>query len=595
MKIQRLEINNWRSVVHETVEFHELMIFIGQNNHGKSNILSAILFFFGELSPDDLDYCNHATEMWVEIVFGDLNDEEKSTFRKYVTAENTIKIRRSASKALGVQLNGYCQIPMDDWLLESNASAYSTRDAAKDLPLYDLLPKSGRITQEQFKQAQSDFLRNNAATLAFEYRLEESHFLGAKNVAKGIFGDLIFIPSIKKASDELSSKGSSSFSQLYSRVIARISETNEDFLAAKSKLADLTKLLCKTSEDGTQNDERPSELSSLESMLEDELKIWNARIEIDIAPPNIDEIFRVGANVWIDDGIKTDIERKGHGMQRALVFALLRSWSKTLRAEREKQTSENDTDEKVRAGRTASRSTYFIFEEPELFLHPQAQRELFSSLVNLSTEDNQIILCTHSSSFVGINHYKSICLVKKVAVDSGTCIVQCSDELFEEDEAKRKFNLAYWMNPDRGELFFARKVILVEGPTDKTVIPMLAKRLGVNRHDCSIIDCGGKDNIPLYLRLLNRFKVDYVTVFDRDHQSSKSADAIASADAASAKILDVIDATIGKSVIFENDIEEEIGLIDSSAKNKAWLAVQHIEEPYAIPDRLEQRIREIYS
>lgn len=595
MKIQRVEINNWRSVVHETIEFRELMIFIGQNNHGKSNLLSSILFFFGELSPSDLDYCNHADEMWVEIVFADLNDEEKLTFKKYVAADNTMKVRRSASKTDGIQLNGYCQIPMDDWLLESNANAFSPREAAKDLPLYDLLPQTGRITQDQFREAQRSYLKDNASSLEFEYRLEETHFLGAKNVSKGIFGDLIFIPSIKKASDELSSKGTSSFSQLYSRVIARISETNEDFLEAKSKLADLTKLLCKTSEDGTQNPERPTELSSLESMLEDELRIWNAKIEIDIAPPNIDEIFRVGANVWIDDGIKTDIDRKGHGMQRALVFALLRSWSKTLRAEREKQTSESGSALEVRTGRTASRSTYFIFEEPELFLHPQAQRELFSSLVALSKENNQIILCTHSSSFVGLNHYKSICLVKKVAVDSGTCVVQCSDEIFEADEEKKSFNLSYWMNPDRGELFFARKVILVEGQTDKMVIPMLAKRLDLSRHDCSIIDCGGKANIPLYLRLLNKFRIQYVTVFDKDHQVSKSPQKIALADKHSQEIMDATDASFGSCVIFENDIEEEIGLIDSPDKSKAWHAIQHIEEAYAIPDRLERKIREIYS
>lgn len=595
MKIRKVEIHNWRSVVHESIEFRELMIFIGQNNHGKSNILSAILFFFGEITPSELDYCNHADDMWVEIEFGDLNDDEKSTFRKYVTAENSIKVRRSASKSASVTLNGYRQIPVDDWLLESSVSNYTTQESAKALPLYALLPKSGRITQDQFKQAQSDYIRENETTLEFDYKIEDSPFLGAKNVSKGIFGDLIFIPSIKKASEELSSKGQTSFSQLYARVIARISETNDDFLSAKAKLLDLTKLLSKTTDEGEQNTKRPEELSSLESMLEDELKIWNAKIEIDISPPNIDEIFRVGANVWIDDGIRTDIERKGHGMQRALIFALLRSWSKTLRAEKEKQIQENSGAGPSTGGRTASRSTYFVFEEPELFLHPHAQRELFSSLVNLSTEDNQIILCTHSSSFVGLNHYKSICVVKKTDCAEGTRVVQCAEELFGNGNDKKQFNLTYWMNPDRGELFFARKVILVEGATDKSVIPMIAKRLDIDRHDCSIIDCGSKGNMPQYIQLLNKFKLEYVAVYDRDHQISKNQDAHASADIDSTKIEESIDENLGRSIIFENDIEEEIGLNGASASNKPWVAVQHIEEPYEIPDQLKRKIKDIYS
>ena len=51
-----------------------------------------------------------------------------------------------------------------------------------------------------------------------------------------------------------------------------------------------------------------------------------------------------------------------------------------------------------------SQSTYFILEEPELYLHPQAQRSLFDSLQELSAE-NQVLLCTHSSSFINIDNY----------------------------------------------------------------------------------------------------------------------------------------------------------------------------------------------
>ncbi len=98
MKIKQIEISNWRSVAHETVNFTDLMIFIGQNNHGKSNVLSALLFFFGEIGLHDLDFNNTSNLLWIEIEFKDLNDAEKVTFQKYVTTTNSIKVRKSALK-----------------------------------------------------------------------------------------------------------------------------------------------------------------------------------------------------------------------------------------------------------------------------------------------------------------------------------------------------------------------------------------------------------------------------------------------------------------------------------------------------------------
>ena len=89
------------------------------------------------------------------------------------------------------------------------------------------------------------------------------------------------------------------------------------------------------------------------------------------------------------------------------------------------------------------------------------------------------------------------------------------------------FNLNYWINPERGELFFARKVVLAEGSTEKTILPLLAEKLGIFRHDFTLIDCGSKDSMPSYLQLLNKFRIPYVAVYDRDHQMGKFADAIA--------------------------------------------------------------------
>jgi len=585
MKINNVKISNWRSIITEDIYFQDLMIFIGQNNHGKSNVLSSILFFFGEITNHNLDFNGEAEELWVEVEFIDLSESEGITFKKYVSADNKIKVRKTAYKNGSFIYNGYIEEAEEDWLKESKISDFKKREIAETLPLEHFLPDKGAITIDQFKFAQSEFIKANLENLTFTYILEENNFLGLKNVAKGSFGDLFFIPSIKNASDELNPKGGSLFGQLYSRVISKISEHNPQFKEAKEKIIELTKILNKNNLDGELNVNRPEDLTSLENLLDNELTSWNTKIDIQITAPNVDEIFRVGANVSVDDGIKTDITRKGHGLQRALIFALIKAWSKVLKQERE----EDDLDSET-SSRRSSKSTYFIFEEPELFLHPQAQKELFFSLVNLSKDESQVILCTHSSSFIDLEFHKSICIVKKDSIETGTKVLQYINDIFEDLEEKKKFNLSYWINPERSELFFAKKVILVEGQTDRTIIPMLAQSLDIFRYDFTIIDCGSKNNIPLYANLLNKFRIKYCAVYDKDHQVGKDRNGIASGDRDSKSIEDMIDHNLGRTFVLENDIEEELGMTEKAGSGKAYKAISFVaDENFIIRDQLNKK------
>lgn len=595
MKIREVTIRNWRSIRSVTLSAHDLMIFIGQNNHGKSNILSAMLFFFGETGLDGLDFHRDTKELFVEVGFGALDDADRTTFKKYVTAKNTMQVRKVATKEGGFSYHGYVEAPEKDWLREASISAYTKREDAQTLPLSDLLPAAGRITKDAFREAQEKYIQQHRDDLSFSYAIEEGPFLGAKNVAKGIFGDVYFVPSVKKAEDDLSTKGRSVFSTLYARVINKMSETNKEFRDAKERIASLMRILNRINEDGTENRARPAELTSFEKSLDEELKNWAATIDVEITPPNIDDIFKIGATVWVDDGIRTDVGRKGQGLQRALIFALVRSLAKLAHQE-EQENRDTEGDDRKGSSRQASRSSYFILEEPELYLHPQAQRELFDSLVELSKGESQVLLCTHSSSFISLDRYQSICVVRKNTVDEGTTVFQCTEDLFPDAKEKDLFNIAYWINPDRGELFFARKVVLTEGPTDKTVLPLLAHKLGIFRHDYTLVDCGSKDSMPSYIQLLNRFRIPYMVVYDRDHQAGKLADAIASADKASERVESQVDAALGQCVVLVNDIEEELGITDAAKKNKPYVALAHVEaEGFALADSLRDKVKSVYA
>jgi hypothetical protein len=588
VKIESIAISNWRSIKHLEIEFQDLMIFIGQNNHGKSNVLSALLFFFGEIKPQDLDFNRGSQELFVDISFGDLDQTDKTTFKKYLTTDGSIRVRKFAYFGGNFEYRGYIQNPVEEWLREVNASALSKREVAQSLPFLPFLPASGRITRQDILDAQAKYIEKNPGAIEFNFEIEETNFLGLKSVAKGIFGDIYFIPAVKDATDDFSSKEASAFGKLYSGIIESMSANNPEWRDTKAKLSSLFSTLNRLNDDGEENPHRPEELVNFEKALSTELSAWGAEIDVEVTPPNIDDVFKANTQVWINDGVRTDIRRKGHGLQRALTFALIKVISDNLKAEREKAAPERA------ATRTVSASTYFILEEPELYLHPQAQRALFDSLVSLSESKNQVIMCTHASALIEVERYKSICIVKKDSDVAGTQVCQCTDDIFTGDK-KKDFNLSYWINPDRSELFFAKRVLLVEGPTDKALIPLLAKQLGVFRFDHTLVDCGSKDNIPLYCQLLNKFRIPYVAIYDKDHQAAKGADGKASADRSSSLIESAIDQAIGTSVVFVNDIEEEVGMA-AGEKNKPFSALSHVADPsFGISAELATKIESMYQ
>lgn len=589
MKIETIEIKNWRSIDHLKANISDFSVIIGQNNHGKSNIIYALLFFFGKIKPDKQDFLDASTPAYVEIKFSQLDKNDQTTFKKYLANDNSIKVRKTLTPDLKFSYNGYYELPSEEWLNPENASSYTKRDSILKTPLSDFVPETGRITIDHVKKAQSDYIKVNFNHLVFSYTLEEGNFLGLKTVAQGIFGDVFFIPAVKSANEEFKPSGSSIFSDLYAKVLNKLAESNQVYLNAKQQVSELISILNKTNQDGENNANRPKELNYFEQNIAKELGSWNTSIEVEVIPPDIENIFKIGTQIWINDGARTDVDRKGNGLQRALIFALIKSYANITKQEinESKQESSN---------RQTSDSSYFFIEEPELYLHSQAQRTLYSTLKTLSENNNQVIITTHSNSYVDIAEYKSLIITKKESVKIGTKVKQCTSDLFEDMNESKKLNLIYWINPERSELFFAKKVILLEGQTDKTIIPFLAKKISVFRDDYTLIDCGFKDNMPLYIKLLNGFKLRYIVVYDKDHQAYKRQEAIECSDTSSSNIEGIINHGYGKSIVFINDIEEEIGLKDSSKKHKPYIALSTVSvEDYSIPESLKTKIKEIYE
>jgi len=157
-----------------------------------------------------------------------------------------------------------------------------------------------------------------------------------------------------------------------------------------------------------------------------------------------------------------------------------------------------------------------LIEEPEVFLHPHTRRYFYSLLKELSENGNQIFYSTHSTEFVRLDDYKNICIVRK-SPETGTQVIQAHRLELARNE-KEELKLLTEFDDGRSEIFFARKVLLIEGPTEKYSLPYAFKLMNVNidEEGISIIDAGSKENLKFFIRILKAFKIPFVVLHDED-------------------------------------------------------------------------------
>ncbi len=514
MKITSIEIHNFRSIQNCRLSCREMLVLLGQNNHGKSNIIGALDFALTSAKPniDDLFAFAEPDDktIWVEVSFGRLTDQEKTTWKKYVQADDTFCFRKTASfddeDKVDIKYNGYVSEPDEEWLKADKATNYRARDKVSETPLSSYIPASGQLSKAKIVAAQDQYIKEHRADLNFSIALEEGPLLGQKNVAKGVLPEFFLVPAVRDLSDESKVRNTALFGKLLTYAVKEMASRNPLFHIIEAKLGELVNVL----NAGPETEDRPQQLTDLEYSIQQELTGWGVHVTVEVTPPDISKIFELGTEIHLDDGLKTLASRKGHGLQRAVIFGLMKAWARVMRGP--------DSADGSISARRASESVIFAIEEPELFLHPHAQRTFDKALRVLSEGPNsQVIVSSHSTHFVDLNDYKGIALIRKESVEKGTISVQCTQDLFEgEDDRKRRFNMATWVNPDRGEMLFARRVAFVEGETEKLVFPFLADKMGCHSEDVSIIDCGSKNNIPLYVAIAEAFHLNYIVVHDED-------------------------------------------------------------------------------
>lgn len=189
----------------------------------------------------------------------------------------------------------------------------------------------------------------------------------------------------------------------------------------------------------------------------------------------------------IDDGVVTSLTNKGDGVKSLATIALL------------SQISSNN-------------NRLIIIDEPENHLHPEAIRYINNVVQELS-ENNQVIISTHSPIFVNRTNISSNVIVSEGKTKKASKVTEvrdilgviCSDNLMYSDY-----------------------VILVEGPSDRTLFQKLFtedKELKkcLDNNIITIRSTGGTNNLQSEVYCLQRYCCNYLVILDGDSTGKQTS------------------------------------------------------------------------
>lgn len=403
MKIERLEIQNFRSFATFDLDLGGRSLFvIAENGGGKSSLLTAIARGLGrDLSFTRSDFADPASPIVIRVTLADLNAAQRGVFANYVEFGPGPPKLQLEARAIWNSVDDQADI---EHSYVRVAGSRSRRDEREAIPL-QWLPAgrdAGRILQ-----------------------------LG---VAQNLMGQFIEDLPIQASVD---------------RAIDGVRQASEDFGRDPQLDAALRRAR-----------DRLAEL--LPDVPTGAFTLGASAITARELLRQFDLLVAYGA-----DPIGVSRQSSGIAQLSVFVFAML--------------LAESDP------GRI------LLVDEPEISLHPQAQRALMRGLAGLNA---QVLVATHSSNLLDRADPRSVIRLKRTP--GAVAIVTPSS--LTDAEAR---HLARFTSPQTAEAFFARTAVLVEGLSDQIALEALAQRRGRNldAEGVAIVHIGGAPSIGAFMRL----------------------------------------------------------------------------------------------
>jgi putative ATP-dependent endonuclease of OLD family len=588
MRLKKFEIKNFKGIEELSLTWGDLIVLLGENNCGKSSVLGALSSFLSGSSIKDLSmFRGHLAgpERAIELTghFDLLSAAELSETAirgRTINGEWILKKRYwiepnlEGDLEIGVwkeqlfSYNGgeeFVGWPAADTTWTAFPPEYA--DLIADIPGQPARPNAGA------RESLRELTRQNRPDLVIATAPSWVPNPGGggnwKSNANSVLPRVIYVRAVHEATDETNAKDASTYGKLINLIVERQLAQRPELLALHAALEGVFRLF-------NRDDDHPEwqapEIQNLQEEINRGLaEVIGGQALIKTEMPEIPSLLMPGTSLVIRDaigGIETHVSHQGHGLQRTLVMTLLKLLS----------------DAQGTPGAPV-RPTILMVEEPELYMHPQMERRVRDVLYRLSEQpDLQVVCCTHSPIFVDIaHHYRSIVRLNK-AVDGRVRAYQCTLDLFPTpgDQAeKERLHAVARFNPVVNEVFFTSQVVLMEEFSAIVAFDKAAELTGIfarhvrRKHEVTLIDCAGKNNLPGFQRILNKFEIPYRVVHDADLGNAAAA-------AVNQKIADAAapNALASVHLLQPTDLETLLGY-QAPSKEKPFHAYRQVQQLHA--------------
>ena len=396
--LEKLYIKNFGPIKEDVISFEPFTYFIGRNNAGKSHFLKAIELLLATKAPGQED-----------------------------------KVKLQHDKNLPIEITGYFRGVGEFTKLVSASNHQSKINKAMQDDVLKVVRKLDPNGEDQFGIPVDDEIYNPSGF--------------ASNLLK-ILPEPIPIVATADTIDELTNKANTALSKLKKEVLSAFLISLKE--KTKQALVELDKFL-----HDVESGSRSPDLDKFERYFKEELTGEFAEVipSIKFDLPD-EEVIAKEMKIILNDGHPSEIEQKGHGLQRAAILAMLRVLAKY-------------------GSRYQDRPTpIFLIGEIETFLHPYAQRMLAQTLYSL-IDRYQIVTSTHSPFIVNPNYIQGY---RRVVKTTGG-----SKHFAPMPNADVNLDLIKRHLERRGNLegLFADRIILVEGDHDEGFYKKLMDIFGV--------------------------------------------------------------------------------------------------------------------
>lgn len=596
MKLKLIWIENFKSIKRNSIGIDSLSVLIGENGAGKSNILRALECFYQDsvrgINEEYFYFKDRNIPIQISLTYNRLTKIDKTQkYLKHWIYKDEIRVKKEITYNLEKQKY---ELKFYGWQakaveLHFNLSKFEEYKAdikkivaEKKLPDYFKNDK-GSVTQGSYKEGVEKHIEKGLVEFG------DPGWIANPAGLKEVFADLLpkfyLVPAVKDAQDESKVTQQTVLGKLIWDLTNRIILKNPKFKEVEKQLAGLKKFLNKSDVDGDAN--RLQEIKDFEKIMSSIVSesMPGTKVGIEITTPELIDLFK-DVKITLDDAIPTSIEAKGHGLQRALIFAYIRAYAKTINT----QEIEDEQEKQL------IKNFILAVEEPELYLHPNGQRKMLKVLNEIAKTD-QVIACTHSNFFVDMFDYKNIVIVSSKD-NKLTETYQFIGDIFEAEESverkrlRKIFRYLSLFDLARSEMFFAKKVVLVEGDTEKFIIPYWASRYAasdtkydLSSHNICVVETGGKTNLHIFMRVLNKFNISYVVMHDID-PICFAEDKANKTDKEKAElrmfkendfIMNAIDSNIGKILQVSPELESVIGVSAAQVEKQGKVGAAYMK------------------